>query len=426
MGTRHDTSTCPLAAVHQRMEDAHRLWHQALESYFDPEAFRVALQGCIQTLRTVTWLLQNNKRDIPQFDVWYPCWQEKMRTDQVMRWLVTARNKIEKQGDLATFSMVHARVVASYFDEGPEIQVKAELFDDATVLFKKIPRDFLERQVIEHGVLQIERRWVDSELSAWELMDALSHVYGQLSILIDDAHRQLGILPTILVDTSSGAIRRFPPRKDHLGGRLPCMVMTGEVRTASFSLKTGNALSFTEQACKADAESMKTAKERYGPALPEHPSRASDSFKDLARWSFQMARHVFQIDGHHVPLFIFVQENKPISMMEGHAHDRAEKYLLMRRVAAEVRRLGADAVIAINEAWTASPDPDDPFKYPVDMPDRGELLLLCACSRAGEMFQIRAEITRTEGAPALGETAEQDGGALFMFAPVLEVWGRGI
>ena len=87
------------------MEDAHRLWHHALESYFDPEAFRVALQNCIQTLRTVTWLLQNNKRHIPNFDAWYSAWQDKMRADNVMRWLVNSRNKIEKQGDLGTHSM---------------------------------------------------------------------------------------------------------------------------------------------------------------------------------------------------------------------------------------------------------------------------------------------------------------------------------
>src|SRR5258708_6216246 len=113
----HDDDKCPLRPVHRRMDDAHRLWHQALTAYFYPEEFRVAIQNCVQTLRTVTWLLQNRKADIPHFTTWYAPWQDRMRADAVLRWLVDARNRIEKQGDLAAHSTVHAAVVASYRDE---------------------------------------------------------------------------------------------------------------------------------------------------------------------------------------------------------------------------------------------------------------------------------------------------------------------
>ena len=71
MSDEDHNEDCPLTEVHRRMDDAHRLWHQALDSYFDPDAFRVALQSCIQALRTVTFLLQYQKRRIPDFDAWY-------------------------------------------------------------------------------------------------------------------------------------------------------------------------------------------------------------------------------------------------------------------------------------------------------------------------------------------------------------------
>jgi hypothetical protein len=32
---------CPLAAIDQRLADAHRLWHQAEAAYFDPDGFRL-------------------------------------------------------------------------------------------------------------------------------------------------------------------------------------------------------------------------------------------------------------------------------------------------------------------------------------------------------------------------------------------------
>ena len=56
---------CPLAAVDRRLQDAHRLWHQAEESYFDPDGFRIAAQNTVQTLRTVTFILQKHKRLVP-------------------------------------------------------------------------------------------------------------------------------------------------------------------------------------------------------------------------------------------------------------------------------------------------------------------------------------------------------------------------
>ena len=53
---------CPLVAVDRRLTDAHRLWHQAENAYFQPDEFRMYAQMTVQTLRTVTWLLQAQKR----------------------------------------------------------------------------------------------------------------------------------------------------------------------------------------------------------------------------------------------------------------------------------------------------------------------------------------------------------------------------
>ena len=70
MAWDHDENRCPLAAVDQRLDDLHRLWHQAADAYFDPDAFRVAIQSAIQTMRSVTFILQKNKAIIPDFDRW--------------------------------------------------------------------------------------------------------------------------------------------------------------------------------------------------------------------------------------------------------------------------------------------------------------------------------------------------------------------
>lgn len=105
---------CPLAAVDQRLDDLHRLWHQAEKAYFDPDAFRLAIHSAIQTLRSVTFILQKNKAAIPDFDRWYGSWQKKFGADALMVWMRDARNSIEKEGDLEARSFVRAEIVASY------------------------------------------------------------------------------------------------------------------------------------------------------------------------------------------------------------------------------------------------------------------------------------------------------------------------
>lgn len=172
-------SDCPLAPVDRRLADLHRHWHVAEAAYFDPDAFRVGIQTAIQTARTVTFILQAQKAAFPDFDGWYLPWQERFRADPLMRWMVDARNRIEKQGDLATHSRVRAEIVASHLPgEGPRIDAPAELFDAPWKIVRAIPKGALGDHLRKKGTLRIERRWVENSLPDWELLDAVATAYG--------------------------------------------------------------------------------------------------------------------------------------------------------------------------------------------------------------------------------------------------------
>jgi hypothetical protein len=103
-----------LTAVVRRLAHLRANWNQALENYFHPGGFRIALQNAIATSRTVTFILQSHKAAIPDFDNWYKPFIEKFRNNPIMVWAKDARNKIEKQGDLETLSQVRAELIASY------------------------------------------------------------------------------------------------------------------------------------------------------------------------------------------------------------------------------------------------------------------------------------------------------------------------
>ncbi|NLD48310.1 MAG: hypothetical protein GX660_14140, partial [Clostridiaceae bacterium] len=106
---------CLICNTHKRLTEAHRLWHQAFENYFNPEGFRVNLNATIQALRNLTFALQSEKTVIPNFDDWYLNWQEKMKHDNILKWLNDSRVTIVHQRDLETKSV--ARVAIFNYSE---------------------------------------------------------------------------------------------------------------------------------------------------------------------------------------------------------------------------------------------------------------------------------------------------------------------
>lgn len=417
-----DCKNCPLSNVHTRMNDAHRLWHQAMDSYFDPESFRINVQNCIQALRTVTWLLQNKKAEIPDFDTWYGGWQEKMRADLIMRWLIEARNKIEKQGDLESHSELHVTIIASHADEYPIAKVQAGLFETLGEILKRVPVFVLKHQVLEHGVLKLQRRWVETNLPNNELLEALSYVYGQLSLLIDDAHKQLGLPVSELVQVEHDEKLTFDRKGNK--GRLPCMVANEGHRTLLISLKTRQPLTLVKKRIYKDEALGKKAVERYKTEEIIEKIRSAKNLRELADAYFEKARAIFLTDGYLVPFMCFVKGSKIIDLMPFGATDKSTKYLLMRRFADEVQKNGADAVMFATELWFAPVNDKNPFSSLEDSPDKEERLGIFVCSENSEDFCLYADVIRNEDKISLSETKEMAQVETFLFKAIQEMWSK--
>lgn len=419
----HADGKCPLHAVDRRLEDCHRHWHEAERAYFDPEGFRVAIQTAIQTLRTVTFILQSNKRLIPDFAGWYAGWQERLAADPLMRWMVDARNKIEKQGDLEAHSFVRAEIVASHLKEGAAIEVPAELSQSVGVLLKSIPDSALGEHIRKHGVLRIERRWVENTLPDHELLDAVATAYGMISQLLDDAHRQMGLPPPTTTNVTSG--EEYGKARS---GRLPCMVGHAERRTLDVSLDTGGTLTPVEKEVPFDLKDAQKAAKRYGLPMEGILGKSEDVEQELHN-IFKTARVMTEKDGHHVTALFLYRAGKVVRIVQVAPENVADKYLLMRRLAHEAARLPADAVIMIGEIWSAKADPSRPYMRAADAPDREEFLVATLVRKEGEPVSLMAKFKRGRFAKrkvTLEETVESRDGAYFQFAPLYEVWGRAI
>jgi len=414
---------CPLAEVDKRLSDVHTLWHRTNDSYFEPEEFRINLNALIQTARTVTFILQSNKSKIPDFDNWYSAQQDIMKANHIMKWLVAARNEVEKQGDLSTQSLINVSIVASHLDEFPSVELEVDLFDGIDDLFQKIPNAVLKKQVLKHGMLKVERKWVHDKLPDMELMEALAHCFGCLANVVSAAHEQMGLI------TSES---REQSRYEHLDGRPPCMENTDEFHTINIQLSSGARMTMHRESIELDSiKAAEVVAEMYGD-LPVSTDEGKTEFEKTCYYFFQIARALIEKDGYHQPMTFLVLEDQSVRPMVTPAADRQEKYMLSRAIAGEVKKKGAIAVITVNEVWR-SQAPLPPFQYPVDQPDRTEAISLVGISKDGEIISLSAQMNRQKSLYrrmrkkmekiTVEETVRHDSGSLFFLAPVFEVWG---
>lgn len=403
----------------------HRQWHAAQEAYFDPEAFRVAIQTAIQTSRTVSFILQNNKHFIPSFDNWYSKWQEEFRSIPLMKWMVEARNRIEKQGDLEAHSFIRAEIIASHLNQGPAVQVPAELSDAPMKLVKSIPDSPLGKHIKKDGVLRIQRRWIENTLPDFELLDAVAITYGHLSRLLDDAHRQIG-LP---VPESRNVKTGEAYDAEAMQGRLPCMIGHGDVRSLDVWLADGKPVEFDRIEKKIDHYDLVAEGDRlkahYG-LEPKDIFGESDTAEGTLDALFKTARVMLEKDGRHLTIMFYFKGRRTLQMTELRPTEHGQKYLMMRNAAHDLVRKGADTVIMIGEAWSAPYLPSDPYRRAADAPERQEMLVANLVRKTGEPVQLSARMGRKDGRVTLEETHVQRGGAHFLFAPFYEAWGREI
>lgn len=115
-GEMRPEERCPINGTHSRLHQTHLLGHQVQREYQNPEGFCANLNAAVQGLRSVTFVLQKEQEAIPGFEPWYKEWRERLKQDPLMKWLIDARNRIEKQGDLQTHSSARISLLAGWDD----------------------------------------------------------------------------------------------------------------------------------------------------------------------------------------------------------------------------------------------------------------------------------------------------------------------
>lgn len=413
-----------LTAVVRRLAHLRANWNQALQSYFDPGGFLIALQNAIATSRTVTFILQSHKASIPDFDNWYAPFVEKFRNDQIMGWAKKARNKIEKQGDLVTLSQVRAQLIAAYVGNPTTAWLPASVTWSSEKFRKSIPKHLLSPHVVENGALAIERRWIDIELPDQEVLDALAHVYGHLALMTISLHEHCSVsIPEKNYNLGEHILRDLLP-----DGRLASMTRPFEDRGIYIAVKDGSFLGYRRDFRTTDIAKAQKAAKRYKAERAWDKLSEAGSLMDVAKIYFQNARTIMLKDGYHTSIFIPLKDNQPGELIVAQPESRIDKYLLVRDIAHFVKRTNSNGLIHIAEAWMAAADDIPKGKFAEHAKERREILTLAAVNSDGEQIHLSAKITRKYlkrwKVKELASTETEIGGRLFSLAPVLEVWGK--
>jgi hypothetical protein len=409
---------CPWPSCHGRLIEAHTLWHEALSSYDDPGQFVLRLNLLIQAMRNITFALQKEIAGRTELLDWYQHWQQRLKADPKLKWAVSARNHVVKEGDLATNSKARAWIVGDRFASNP-IEFTVSPTASAAEIARSTQLPSLDKVVQREGVLVVERRWVVDEFPGQELLDVLAHNYAQLAELVEDAHAQLGSYTACCeksLDDPCGSFELLP------SGRVACMAVTDQFRSSRRNLSDGSPISVTVKELRTPSISDEELRERYSDLEFEAAPRA-DLLDEGARLH-DLARRFMAKDDYHITIAFLQRDGRPLSQVVLEPRDQRELFLGMERLATEARQLGANELIMSAEGWEASAvSPSDPRHglRAEDREDRREVLLTHALRRGGPFRTWRSPVSRVKRATKLGPTTE-DKGVPPRFAPIIEEW----
>jgi hypothetical protein len=395
---------CPVPNTHRRLASAHRLWHQALKEYADPEGFTTNLNATIQELRNITFILQKEKSRIPDFETWYAPHQERLKRDPLLRWLVETRNKVVKEGDLMTHSKARVSLIDAYQDRPSfctEVPPSATTELIAVAFAEGAPPSIRDARLV------VERRWEVDGLPGRELLDALAECYSVLATVVADAHRKMG---TRYIAAECSSTKNDPPLPP--APVPPCMRVARELRTVHVDLDAKAFAVPRHLAVKKSPKHFRAAKERYG----EVPKLEVPGYEAMARQMHEMARQIIQQDPDLVMAVQLLKDGRTVQLLFLRPTDKADKYVLWRDVASTVAAFEADAVIANAEAWLSPLDGSCPPRECVStFYERSD----------GRGLQITSVFRRKAGKVVLDAPVEDsDASGMNVLEPVRAVWRR--
>ncbi len=205
----------------------------------------------------------------------------------------------------------------------------------------------------------------------------------------------------------------------------------------TFKLRDGTRISLSTTVIhRPDDSVLEKIQKRYGATInstPDQPhSDPVQPLQDLARRYMEAAKQMLKVDGSLLPT-VLLHETKPASFIGFAAifRDRAEKVLFWRKMADEVVRNSADAIISVYECWVYT----DMDKYaqcvqsgqdPSEVDEKSEAIGVDLICKDGTGLKLLTRFSRNkDNKIELEATVEEPPETLLhgIYSPIWDKWG---
>jgi hypothetical protein len=370
---KHRKVACPIEPAERRLSDSQAYWNLAADAYQEPDVFIRHTQATIQALRTVTWLLQKAKGELPGFEAWYKVRQDRMSADRVLKWLVEMRNHIEKRGDIEPSSSLRVGLYRDVrADEADEVDLPPCLEAPSAIgVFMKLlpPPSFRSESII-----RVQREWRHTGLPDWEILDALGYAFGFLQQIMIEAHH-------LLEERGKNCASYRAVTSSNM--RLPFRMTDRRFESALWFKPASQ--TFVRYGLRRKGfrrEDMGRIKNRPKMEVPPLAKGLTPSEKCENLLSY--GKRYLQRDGGIVPVF-FIEGVDSLQPLMYQTDDRADHHAMARQVAELVRLERAVSVLHMLEIWTSAPEAiNRGIQYAADDPARGEAVqVTCITAEEG-------------------------------------------
>ena len=390
-----------------RLHDLNQLLLQAESTYFDPNLFRLNINNAIQTSRTITFLIQKEKKAIPEFDSWYQKnVTEPFAQSKVMTWLKNARNTIEKEGDLETASYWKAQLLFSYTEAGPEITADTHegLFMQLRIMRKRA-QALIPPGIYNDSAIVIDRKWVANSLPEFELIDAVTYGYYSLKRVVDALDDYLG-----------------EPKASEPSGEG--VLFASQMRRAFVKLSTGqlyNLRSDTHVNYRSDEfpQEIVARFKEFDMSFFDQSRSLTERVSTLAN----VAARLMKSDGYHITVgFLFSRSPPGLKVLSPKFDDYVDKLIFWHELAYAVKLLSISSVLWVSEGWTRDARLIG-HQSMASLPIVGEFLQVIGASDDGAVSSCKYTVTRQNGQPSLSLAEEENVRQWNFLVPLRRAWG---
>lgn len=403
-----------LKDVEFNMDKTLSIFESMVNEYHNPTGFIANADSLIQALRNFTFYLQSKKNDIDNFDVWYTPWQELMRANPYMRFIVDMRNSIVKQGINTAKS--HALIILYTDYTQTLLEKRMDIYSTTNEIKQEITEQAIKQPILKHATGDIQRLYIFNyaKKDDLEVVDTLFYCLFFIKKMFEDFENFI----------KTGKVQETLPKVI-----APWLDMSDFAIT--FRVKDGNNLDQISMRIDRDDDAIEKYKQQYGDINLKHDINSVDPLEQL-RANIEYAQQSRNRFNELLPVLKYYStKSKSWEVMFPVFTSRAEKILFWENFSDLVVRDKVSKIYFTVDAWSY----DDLEKGMAaihngeeisSLPDLKETLLAYYLDKTGKIIIAKSPYSRGSDGKIMFQDVDikNDKPANnAMFTAVFKVWG---